>query len=125
MKASRTIISVVGAIIVVSLILSACGEQQSSNSSSTNSNGQQQNPITISAASSEVKALYNARCISCHASDLSGKMGEQTNLQHIYESSSYDDIVATITNGGKIMPAFKDSLSEQEINSLAAWLSNQ
>ncbi|URN94885.1 MAG: cytochrome c [Candidatus Pristimantibacillus lignocellulolyticus] len=127
MKPAITIISVVCAIIGISYFLTACGGSQSSNPSSTPSNGEQQtsDPISLSSASSDVQSIYKARCINCHATDLSGKMGERTNLQHIYVSSSNEDIVATITNGGSIMPAFKDVLSEQEINSLATWLSNQ
>ena len=123
MKAAKTIMSVACIIIFVSVILSSCGQK----GSNTASNGQQQSskPISLSAAPNEVQSLYKARCISCHATDLSGKMGEQTNLQFIYQSLSYDDIVATITNGGEIMQPFKDKLSEQEINSLAAWLSKQ
>ncbi|MCR8659546.1 c-type cytochrome [Paenibacillus endoradicis] len=124
MKASITIISVVCAIIGISYLLTACGEQQTSNTPASEEQ-QISKPTSLSTASSDVQSIYKARCISCHASDLSGKMGEKTNLQQIYDSSSYDDIVVMITNGGSIMPSFKDKLSEQEINSLAAWLSNQ
>jgi len=127
MKPAITIFSVVCAVIGISYLLTACGGSQTSNSNSTPSNGVQQGlkPNSLSAASSDVQSIYKARCINCHASDLSGKMGEQTNLQQIYESSSYENIVTTITDGGNIMPAFKDTLTEQEISSLATWLSNQ
>ena len=125
MKVAKTIISVACVIVCVSAILSGCGVQQGSTNPSSNGQQQSSKPISLSTASSEVQSLYKARCISCHATDLSGKMGEQTNLQLIYESLSYDEIVATITNGGEIMQPFKDKLSEQEINSLAAWLSKQ
>ena len=125
MKVAKTIISVACVIVCVSAILSGCGVQQGSTNPSSNGQQQSSKPISLSTASSEVQSLYKARCISCHAIDLSGKMGEQTNLQQIYKSLSYDDIVATITNGGEVMQPFKDKLSEQEINSLAAWLSKQ
>lgn len=95
------------------ILLTACG-----NSSSTEI-------VTLSQASSNTAAIYKARCISCHATDLSGKMQERTNLQLVYERLTYDEIVTRISEGGKIMSAYKDILSAEEIEGLASWLSKQ
>jgi len=38
---------------------------------------------------------------------------------------SYEEIIEAIMQGGDTMPSFKDSLTEEEINGLAAWLSKQ
>jgi cytochrome c551 len=73
----------------------------------------------------ETVALYNARCISCHASDLSGKVGPDSNLRTVGSRMTKDEIVQQITNGGVIMPAFADKLTADEINELADWLSKQ
>lgn len=102
--------------IIAFVFLTACG-----NSPSTTSTG----AVTLSQASSSTAAIYKARCINCHATDLSGKIKEDTNIQTVYERLSYDEIVTKISEGGKIMPAFKDQLSQQEIEGLANWLSKQ
>lgn len=111
MKSFKLIFIALGAL----LLLAGCGQgKQSSNAS-----------VTLNQASADVAALYKSNCMSCHAIDLSGKMGEQTNLQHVNTRLSYDEIVEQIANGGTSMSAFKERLSTEEINALAAWLSKQ
>jgi cytochrome c551 len=73
----------------------------------------------------ETIALYNARCISCHASDLSGKVGPDSDLRTVGSRMTKDEIMHQITNGGDIMPAFANKLTADEINELADWLSKQ
>lgn len=96
------------------ILMTACGQ-------SSNNSGK----VTLNEASAEVSSIYKTNCIRCHATDLSGKMGEQTNLQLVFERLSYDDIVAKISEGGETMPSFKEQLTEEEINGLAAWLAKQ
>jgi len=98
------------------LLLTACGNQPSAKNSDV---------ITLSQASSSTAAIYKARCIRCHATDLSGKMEEATNIQKVYDRLTYDEIVEKISSGGKLMPSFKGSLSDEEIEGLAKWLSKQ
>lgn len=117
MKASKFIITTIFTVLCISFLLGACGNQHSTNSNSDS--------VSLSTASKDVKAVFQARCISCHGSDLAGRIGEQTNLQHVYERLSYDEIVDAINNGGDIMQPFEDKLSEKEISELAAWLSKQ
>lgn len=78
-------------------------------------------------ASSEVADIYKtkAKCISCHGNDLQGKVGPNTNLQHVGARLSYEEIVARIEDGEGVMPAFKDKLTPDEINSLAMWLAGK
>lgn len=98
------------------ILLAACGQ-----SSGTSNDGR----LTLEQAPTDVAAIYKSNCIRCHAIDLSGKMGDVTNLQYVHERLSEEEIIERITNGGKTMPAFKERLSEQEIAALAAWLANQ
>jgi len=37
---------------------------------------------------------------------------------------SYDAVVAQVTNGGGAMPPFKDTLTEQQIKDVAAYVSS-
>lgn len=75
-------------------------------------------------ASEEVRTLYEASCIYCHASDLRGHVGDASNLQTIGARLSQAEIKATIADGrGMQMPAFESKLSAEEIEQLANWLS--
>ncbi|MWC30321.1 c-type cytochrome [Paenibacillus sp. MMS18-CY102] len=66
--------------------------------------------------------LYNNSCISCHASDLSGKVGPDSDLRKVGSRMSKTEIANQITNGGDIMPPFKGKLSADEISALSDWL---
>lgn len=73
-------------------------------------------------ASEEARSLYEVNCIACHATDLRGLVGSSSNLQQVGARLSKEEIIFTIENGkGQMMP-FKDTLSEDEIESLANWL---
>ncbi len=68
----------------------------------------------------EAIAIYKSQCMSCHATDLSGRVGPS--LQKIGSKLTPDEIVHIIRNGGKGMPAFSKLMKEQDIQSLAKWL---
>lgn len=70
--------------------------------------------------------VYNASCLSCHGTDLEGRVGGNSNLQNVGSKLSRDEILNTITNGrsGTSMPAFGNQLSEDQINELADWLAS-
>lgn len=69
----------------------------------------------------EAEAIYkNGTCISCHAIDLSGHVGEPSNLQKVGAKRSREEIIETIRNGKGQMPAQR--LSDLEIEQLADWL---
>ncbi|GKU80423.1 cytochrome c [Paenibacillus sp. L3-i20] len=76
-------------------------------------------------APSEVAALYKAQCISCHGSELQGRVGANTNLTGIGSRMSEDELLKQIQNGERTMPPFKDTLTLEEITSLAEWLSTK
>ncbi|GFN29903.1 c-type cytochrome [Paenibacillus xylaniclasticus] len=67
-------------------------------------------------------ALYNSKCISCHAADLSGRVGPDSDLRTVGARMTKEEIVHQITNGGDVMPPFQDKLSTAEIESLSEWL---
>ncbi|WP_274651403.1 c-type cytochrome [Paenibacillus humicola] len=71
-------------------------------------------------AAADAEAVYKAQCIGCHAADLSGGVGP--NLQKIGAELSQDKIAAQIENGGGGMPAFKSTLSADQIAALSQWL---
>jgi mono/diheme cytochrome c family protein len=64
----------------------------------------------------------SAGCGGCHTFSAAGSTGSVgPNLDDL--SPSFDDVVRQVTNGGGAMPAFKDSLSEQQIRDVAAFVS--
>ncbi|WP_233567955.1 c-type cytochrome [Cohnella faecalis] len=76
---------------------------------------------TTSAAAGEAEAIYKSNCMGCHGVDLSGGVGP--NLQKVGGKLSTADVSARISAGGNGMPAFKGTLTDDQINALASWLS--
>jgi mono/diheme cytochrome c family protein len=69
--------------------------------------------------SSDPKALFNSEgCSGCHtlsAAGATGTIGPNLDQSSIDEAGA----ITQITNGGAVMPAFKDKLSEEQIKALA------
>ncbi|WP_256209038.1 cytochrome c [Paenibacillus sp. CF384] len=76
-----------------------------------------------STAASKLPKVYKSNCISCHGSELQGRVGPTTNLQHVGNRMTKEQITAQINNGGGGMPAFSGKLTEDEVQELASWLS--
>ncbi|WP_152397644.1 c-type cytochrome [Paenibacillus cellulositrophicus] len=100
--------------IITVLMLAACG-----------GNSSQQNQTNTAAVEtdSEADMLYKKNCLSCHAADLSGKVGPS--LKEIESKLSKEEIMERITLGRGGMPSFKSRLSEQEIEALGSWLADK
>lgn len=73
------------------------------------------------ATNDEAMTLYNANCMACHATDLSGG-GSFPSLQNVGSKYDASQIAGIITNGRNGMPAFQGKLTEDEINVLSQWL---
>jgi len=95
-------------LLVLTLTLTACGNPPPRESNSTD------------AEPSEVMTLYKQKCLSCHAADLSGRIGPS--LETVGARLSKEEVVTIITMGVRGMPSFKRALSAEEIDTLAVWL---
>ena len=72
------------------------------------------------AAGKEVFA--SAGCGGCHTFSAAGSSGSVgPNLDDA--APSYDHVVTQVTEGGGAMPSFKDKLTEQQIQDVAAFVS--
>lgn len=92
-------------------------------SSSTSKDDKTKTDYLSGTEHADAKALFKSnRCITCHATDLSGTAGLNSNLQHVGSRLTKEEIVDVITNGKRTMPAQKDKLSSEEIQELADWL---
>lgn len=98
------------------IALAACGGGQGSHQHSNAGS-------SASAGETDAAALYKKHCLSCHAADLSGKVGP--NLQKAGAKLTREQLADKIRNGGGGMPAFKNALDEQAIQSLAEWLGSK
>jgi mono/diheme cytochrome c family protein len=74
--------------------------------------------------------LYNAKCASCHGKDGRGQteMGRKTQVKDLTDPNvqatfSGDTLIDELTNGMKDtkMPGYKDKLSGDEIQAVAAY----
>ena len=68
------------------------------------------------------KEIYDEQgCGSCHTMEAANSTGTVgPNLDDV--APEFDAIVAQVTNGGGAMPPFKDTLSEQQIKDVSAFV---
>jgi mono/diheme cytochrome c family protein len=68
------------------------------------------------------EVFASAGCGGCHTFEAAGSTGSVgPNLDEL--APSFDAVVTQVTNGGGAMPSFKDDLSTQEIQDVAAFVS--
>lgn len=101
-----------------SLVLAACGgdDKADEKKDSGTSGG-----TTETAASGDAEKLYNQKCSSCHAADLSGGVGPD--LKTIGATLSKEDIEKAIVDGKGAMPA--GLLQGDEAASVSEWLASK
>lgn len=112
---------------ILSLILAAsliagCGSSKSGGDNGQASPNEETQGDAIAA---EAQEIYQNRCIKCHGRDLEGRVGPNSNLQGIGSRLSVEEIADTIREGRSPMPAFQGILTEEEIQTIAEWLSQQ
>ena len=73
--------------------------------------------LALTGDSSAGMALYDTNCAGCHAADGSGGTGPS-----LLRAISAESIVEKIYYGEDSMPAFGDTLSEQEIADITAYV---
>ena len=75
----------------------------------------------ISAADGDAtsgEALFTANCMGCHGADATGGGGGPD----IAGISDSNPVINTILDGAGSMPSFADTLSDQEVSDILAWL---
>ncbi len=100
------------------ILLSACGTAGPGNSGG----------YTVAddtAAYPDAVALYETNCLTCHGNALQGRVGSESDLSQVGSRHDKDAIIAIVRDGRDIMPTFKDVLSDEDMQALAAWLSTK
>ena len=114
----RTII--IGLLLCVILFLSACGNPSDQSTVEDPINPEK---VTIPNVYEEAAmVIFTRQCIACHATDLSGRVGESSNIQDVGARLSKEQIESVIRNGKKIMPA-QTNLTDAEVELMVNWLS--
>ncbi|CAH0120831.1 Cytochrome c-551 [Paenibacillus sp. CECT 9249] len=98
-------------IVMILLVITACNKE---------TRNQVHHEGTTPPVEANAAALYKKQCLSCHAADLSGKVGPD--LRGIGSKMAEKQLFEIIHDGAKGMPAFKKSLSKEEMEALAQWL---
>lgn len=79
--------------------------------------------LQLSDAGIAGRAIFSAKCTTCHRTDLTGGSGPALGPGSAAADKPITDLVAKIVVGGTGMPAWGGLLSDQEIDGLAAFLS--
>jgi cytochrome c551 len=69
----------------------------------------------------QAESLYKANCMPCHGGELEGKVGPD--LRTVGNRLSAEQIINQIAHGGKKMPSFASRLTDEEMETIAGWLS--
>jgi mono/diheme cytochrome c family protein len=76
---------------------------------------------TTAADPSNGKTIYAANCMPCHGDGNGGHNGPSLTDSKITKDPSA--VANKVTEGGKVMPSFKGTLSDQQIQDVAAYIS--
>ncbi|CDN43919.1 MULTISPECIES: menaquinol-cytochrome c reductase cytochrome b/c subunit [Paenibacillus] len=81
----------------------------------------------VDADNAGVKTIMEkAKCMTCHGTDLKGQAGAKIpSLHGVGDLLDKAQLTEIVTNGKGGMPAFKDTLSAEEIDTLTTWLAKQ
>ncbi|OXM16834.1 c-type cytochrome [Paenibacillus herberti] len=113
-----------GLTLIIAVSLAGCGGGSNvGNEGNVGNVGNVGNENTNRTSESEPPTTYKENCMSCHGGELQGGMGPS--LQKAGAKLTKDQLAVIITNGRDGMPSFKDRLSTEEIDNLAAWLAEK
>lgn len=131
-KRRKSFLSILFAVSLL-LLLAACGaanEQEPTEQPGTQTESEEQGGGTTDEGQGETAAydaeaaesLYKASCAGCHGANLQGGLGPE--LATVGSRMDMEQIKNVIVNGVGAMPAQKH-LSEEDVNTLAAWLADK
>ena len=111
------------ALVASVLALGACGGDEGESSATTSAGGA---PATTGGGGGAVdgaEVFATAGCANCHTLEAAGANGDVgPNLDELQPSK--ERVVKQVTNGGGVMPSFKDQLSEAQIDAVAEYVSS-
>jgi mono/diheme cytochrome c family protein len=114
-------------LLVLVLALAGCGgDDEGGGSADTGTTTEEQQTTTEGSGDAQAaagKEVFTANCGGCHTLADAGTNGQQgPNLDELKPDQA--TVQGQVTNGGGGMPPFKDKLSSEEIESVAAYVSS-
>ena len=73
-----------------------------------------------SAENNEGEQVYKTYCVACHGTDGKLKLNDSPDLT--FSLLTLEERIKNITEGGSMMPAFSEVISEEQIKSVAIYL---
>lgn len=105
--------------IALAIGLTACG---GSGTDASTPSGVAVDSLELTESGAAGLVVYQARCATCHRSDLSGGTGPALGPASAAAGKSAEVFVQTITRGATGMPSWAGILSDQEISDVVAFL---
>ena len=109
-------------LLAILLALAACGSSGSSGTSAPTATAPpaETTPASGAPAAADGATVYADNCSGCHSADGSGGQGPnitaQTDGQHVADQ---------VENGGTAMPAFDGSLTSEQVDAVAEYVTTQ
>lgn len=103
-------------LLIVVFAVAACGNDENA---SENNNGNEDTEQNGDVDNGE--GVFKENCASCHGDDADGD-GSGPDLR---SETDNDEVIDQVKNGGGSMPAFEDELSEEEIEDVAAYITEE
>jgi mono/diheme cytochrome c family protein len=108
---------------VGALLLVGCGGSNGGGSASSGTTQESTSTSGGAQASADGKQIFTQNCAGCHTLADAGASGATgPNLDQLKPDQA--TVKRQVTNGGGGMPAFKDKLSAQQIDAVAAYVSS-
>lgn len=108
---------------VIAVVATACGSDNNNadngNNVENNDNGNNNGGETTASG----EDVYKDECLSCHGDEGEGASGPK--LQGDDFASDVDSVVEQVEEGGGDMPSFKDQLSDDEIQAVSEYVSDE
>jgi mono/diheme cytochrome c family protein len=127
----RRLVLILAALVLAFPVVSGCGggDEDDTAAETVENGGGGTEPTTGETeeegegdAANGKSVFASAGCGSCHVLADAGSSG--TTGPNLDDSKpDFERVVDRVTNGSGVMPSFKDQLSEQEINDVAAYVS--
>ncbi|MFN2455858.1 MAG: cytochrome c [Pyrinomonadaceae bacterium] len=111
---------------IVTLLAVACDKAETSDKTSATPPAQQSANVASTDELSQARTIYGERCTRCHGANAEGGLVEFDNIRLKVPSlregrarnHTDERLARQIANGGEGMRAFKDILTEEQINAL-------
>lgn len=115
-------------LIVLIVVITACGSSDDNNGNNAADNGDNNAAENgdnngNGETTADGEEIYKGNCMTCHGDEGQGTSGPA--LKGDDFAADHDNVVKQVKEGGGGMPAFEDQLSEDEIDAVAKYITDE